>query len=510
MKKRCLLSLAIFFFSPLTVNAADLLEVYQQAVTSDPIYQQAIAQRLSTKEGVPINVAALLPNVQLLTVPSVTKSYYSGATSNPNTNTARQLAMTLTITQTVFNLAQFASVGGAIASSKGADATLNAATQNLMIRVTSAYFAILQDEETLRYNEATKRAYAQQLDQIKQQFDVGIKTITDVYTAQASYDSAVANTIAAQTQLDNDRENLRVIAGKYYSHLAQVSEEFPLTSPQPAYIEQWVDTARRQNWSIKAAQYTLDNALYNIRQQYAGHFPTVNVEGTLDRIVTKNINSSNSVLTQGGSTRQIDRAVELNINLPIFEGGQVVAQTNQAIYNYQVAEQQLEQTMRGTVNTTRQSYLGVVSGISQIKADKQTIKSSISSVNGMEESYRVGTETLVNVLNQRQKAFEAQTEYAKDRYAYVNNLLALKQAAGTLSFDDLRVLNAWLIERDSNSYHSNIPKIVKIYPAKKSIKNIVTHFKSKKIARKMPTSRHAKKFAHSSSNRKQKSVVHRV
>ena len=65
----------------------------------------------------------------------------------------------------------------------------------------------------------------------------------------------------------------------------------------------------------------------------------------------------------------------------------------------------------------------------------------------MEESYKVGTQTLVDVLNQQQNLYKAQTQYATDRYAFVNNILALKQAAGTLSFDDLCAINAWLTDK---------------------------------------------------------------
>jgi outer membrane protein len=124
----------------------------------------------------------------------------------------------------------------------------------------------------------------------------------------------------------------------------------------------------------------------------------------------------------------------------------VVAQTNQATYQYEVTQQQLEQTQRSTLNVTRQSYYGVISGISQIHADREAIKSAISSLQGMEESYKVGNETLVDVLNQQQKVFQAQTQYATDRYAYVNNFLALKQAAGTLGFADMSAVNVWLRE----------------------------------------------------------------
>ncbi|MBA3661590.1 MAG: TolC family outer membrane protein [Gammaproteobacteria bacterium] len=462
-KKKCLL---IFSFCALwhaEVFAADLLDVYKQALLSDPIFQQAISQRLVTKTGVPISFAAILPNISAQFNPTVTRTGFSGSffqvdgdtgiPLTPRNNTARAYTLALNLNQTVFDFAQFAAIAQQISFSKGADATLNAALQDLMIRVANAYFIILKDEDDLRFAGATKRAYHAQLSQVRQQYQVGLKTITEVYIAQASYDSAVANEIAIQNRLANDKENLRVITGLYYPNLAYLSEAFPLVIPFPQNMEAWVNIAECQNWNIIAAQYNVNAARTNVKQQFAGHLPTVALQATMDRFYVLNINGYNSLINRNGPGTQTDRSIGFNIQLPIFSGGLVNAQTDQAKYQFQVAQQQLEQTLRDSINQARQSYHGTISGISQIKADKQTIKSTISSLQGMEASYQVGTETLVNVLNQQEKVFQAQTEYAKDRYDFVMSILRLKQAAGTLGFNDLIAVNRWLIERGRKRKH---------------------------------------------------------
>ena len=473
MKKPVLLLITLLA-SQNIAHAANLLEVYQQAQCSDPIFQQAIAQRLATKEGVPISAAALLPNIQFTATPSVSRIGYSGsnydpvvtggeAFLNPRNLTEKTSVLNLTVTQTVFNFAQFSTVAQQVSLSKAADATLNAALQNLMIRVSSAYFAVLQDEDNLTAAVASKEAYTEQLDQIRRQYKVGLKTLTDVYTAQASYDSAVATYIQAETTLANDRENLRVITGVYYPKLSSLSDEFPLISPQPSDIEIWVRRALMQNWTIKSSQCNAAAARENIRQQEAGHLPYASVQTTFVKTTTDNINDYLSFSERRGPGTLSDRTLQLNFTVPIFSGGAVVAETRQAKYNYQVAMQQLEQTTRNTINTTRQSYLGIIAGISKINADKEAIKSSISSLEGFEASYSVGTETLVDVLNQQQKVYQAQTQYAADRYAFVNNVLALKQAAGTLGFEDLCAINAWLItEKKPYAYHKHHRKKIKI------------------------------------------------
>ena len=463
----------LFFISILCwqsiAQAANLMEVFRQAMGCDPIYQQAIAQRLATKEGVPISMAAILPNISFSASPYVERIGQSGSLFdpvlssggtylNPRNMTQRTYVMTLTVNQTIFNFAQYYTIAQNVELSKGADANLNAALQSLMIRVAKAYFTILQDEDTLSYAEASKLAYAQRLDQEQQQYKVGLKTITDVYTAQASYESAVATVIQSETQLENDKENLRVMTGVFYSHLSSLNDDFPLISPVPSNVEEWVKISLLQNWSIKAARYNASAAREVVNQQFAGHLPTVSGQIQYQKNVTDYINNYQTFTSRNGPGTISTRDVALTLNVPIYSGGGVSALTRQAVDNYGVAREQLIQTVRQTSSTTRQSFNSLVAGISKIKADKQSIKSRISSLEGLEASYQVGTETLVDVLDQQQKVFQSQTDYAKDRYAFVNNILALKQAAGTLSFDDLCAINAWLIDKQRDSAKKQFKK----------------------------------------------------
>lgn len=458
--KKHIIKIQVFLFATLaafqvSAHATNLLDVYQQAQASDPIFQQAIAQRLSTKEGLPISVAALLPNLSVNATPFVTRFGYGGSNYESTTGTSssyitprnmtqRSYTLNLSLSQTVFNFSQFAAVAGQRALSKSADATLNASLQDLMMRVASAYFTVLRDEETISYSQATKAAFAEQLRQMRLQYKVGLKTQTDVFTAQSSYDAAVASLITADTTLANDRENLRVMTGVYYPDLAKLGKQLPLVKPNPADMEQWVETALRQNWNIKSAQYNASSVKQTIKQQFAGHMPTVTLQGSVERQYVLNINDYMSFQSRPGPGTIAQRQIGFNINMPLFAGGGVVAQTNQASYNYEIAQQQLEEIVRNTMSSTRQSYMTVVAGISQVKADEETVQSTISSLHGLQASYDAGTETLVNVLNQQERVLQAQTQYANDRYSFVTNLLALKQAAGTLSFDDLRVVNSWL------------------------------------------------------------------
>lgn len=436
--------------------AATLMDVYKQALISDPIFQQAIAQQLSDKEGVPISMSALLPSLGFSATPVVSHSNSSGTSSGiAGSNTQRGYSYTLTLNQTIFDFGKFAQVAGARSLSKQADATLSAAYQDLMMRVTKAYLAVLYAEDSVNYTVAAKKAYAKQLDQVTQQYKVGLKTVTDVYTAKASYSSSDAAYIAALNQLANEKENLRAITGVLYPQLSRLREDLPLVSPTPVNVETWVETAQRQNWSIKAAQYAAAAARQRVKQQFAGNLPSLQAQGSYDvnfsRTITRDIagsiandssvpDTSNSFALRG-SNQTATSAAAVVLSIPLMQGGYVVASTRKAQYDFQVAMNMLEQQIRSTINMTRQSYSGILASVSKISADKETIKSTISSLDGLKAAYEVGTGTLVDVVNQQQRVVLAQQEYARDRYAYVNNYVALKAAAGTLSYKDMVSLN---------------------------------------------------------------------
>lgn len=460
MLKKILLFTALFY-GHLNANAANLLEVYEQALYNDPIFQQAIAHSMVTRDNVPISISYLLPNISLFTNPTISRygfsgsEYRTGSIGNiqffdPRNLTQRTYTLDLSLTQTVFNFGLLANVFVQLENAKSACALLNAALQDLMIRVSKAYFAVLRDEEELTYTLASKHYYQFQLQQIKDQYQAGLKNLTDVYTAKAAYESSASMYIVAHKRLANDKENLRAITNVYYSHLSYLKNNFPLVSPRPNNMDLWVKTALMQNWSIKAAQYSLEAAKQNIKQQFAGHFPTVSLQTGFIRNYTFNINRYATFIDNNGPGTISDRFVGFNIDVPIFAGGGVVAKTNQAGHVYDQQYQVLEENIRTTVNNTRQSFMNIIAGISQLKADTHVINAAVQSLQGTIDRYNAGVQTLLDVLNREEALYDAQITYATDRYEYVNNVLLLKQAAGTLRFEDIHAINSWLTHDSRN------------------------------------------------------------
>ena len=294
-----------------------------------------------------IKAAALLPNIQFTATPAVSRLGYSGskcvpvisssgATLFPRNLTERTSNLNLSLTQTVFNFSQFSVVAQQVSLSRAADATLNAALQNLMIRVSSAYFAVLQDEDNLNYARASREAFAEQLDQIRQQYKVGLKTLTDVYTAQASYDAAVATFIRAKS--------LSPMTGKFachtgVTHLSSLSDDFPAIR-----AKYWLGQTIGQNWNIKASRRSLlHGKILTSKWQVIYPMPTLKhtkIHGCVTIIF---------LLAIVG--RGFFRSHLFKFHL-LFSNWRRRCETRQAKYNYQVAQQRLEQTFRSTINTT--------------------------------------------------------------------------------------------------------------------------------------------------------------
>jgi len=260
-------------------------------------------------------------------------------------------------------------------------------------------------------------------------------SITDVQEAQAGYDLAVAQEIQALNAIDNAREAMRELTGDYIMAFDGLGEGMSLVRPDPETIDSWTQLSLDQNLGIIAANHAVETARNEIKRQSAGHFPT------LDLVASQDYNSSGG---RFGSTKIHTSSVGLELNIPIYSGGLVSSQTREAYENYNISMYSLEQARRSAQRLTREAYLGVISGISQVKALKQAVVSSETALEATEAGFEVGTRTAVDVVVSQRATSKARRDYSQTKYDYILNTLRLKQAAGTLSPDDLDLINAWL------------------------------------------------------------------
>lgn len=422
----------LFFLSlcwSIQIQAEDLREIYELALLCDPTVQAAYASLQASRQQVPIALSQMGPNLSAFYTTTGTDDSL-GSIGNFNARTYN-----LTLSQPIYHPELWSQLEQARHVVKSATATYLSATQDLIIRVTTQYFAILSAQDTLAYQEAQRRAFKRELEQSQQRFDVGLIAITDVQDARARYDTATANAISAENALSNQFEKLREITGQPIECITAfpVTRALELISPFPNDQEAWVDNSQLYNLDVKAAKENAEQLKSAIGTQVAAHFPKFDLQGTLQR--TK----SSPLFVD--SQLNFSRSITLNVNFPIFASGNAVFRTREASSRYQEALKLWEKAQRAADSNTRQAFRGVCTAISSVKAFHQVVLSNRIALDATRAAYEVGTRTIVDVLNSETNLLNAERQHAQARYDYILQGLQLKRASGLLAAEDILAVN---------------------------------------------------------------------
>ena len=447
--KRTLLSLMIGMGITSSALADDLLQVYQQALANDPLVNQAKAQRDAAYEGISISRANLLPQI------SGTVGYSMGSSERPDyvqnddgsldiniiDSDSETLSYGLNLDMSLYDHANWVGLDRAEKVAQQSDAQYAATMQQLIVRVVTAYFDVLRARDNVEFVRAEKRAIERQLEQTRQRFEVGLTAITDVHEAQANFDNTVAQEIQAENQLKSALEAMRVITGKYHDRLYGLdTSTFSATVPTPNAVEAWLETAQDKNLALLVDKLAMDIAKEDISSARSGHFPTLGLNASAGR-------TKSDIESEGRETSLPaldDYSIGVQLNVPIFQGLRVSSQTDQARYQYVAASQQAEQTYRETVQSVRSSYNDVKAAISTIRALEQAVVSAESALKATEAGFDVGTRTIVDVLDSTRNLFDARRNLAGARYDFIQSVVGLKEAAGTLTNEDIEQINRGL------------------------------------------------------------------
>lgn len=448
---------------PAIGQATSLLEVYQQALQSDPRWHEAEARRMAALEAEPQARGVLLP--QLTFTGDWTKSNSDGSgvgndisidpvtgdvivTPLPFLSETRDETKRwqFTLRQTLFRWDQIVGLRRAEKLVAKAEADREAAQQDLVVRVGQTYFDVLAAEDRLTSLHANRQAIARQLEQAKQRFEVGLIAITDVQESQAAYDQANADEIGAKRVLATAREFLREITGEYVGTLSAPGDEFPMRTPTPTSEKAWVDLALGQNLTLVSSRLDEKLARDEISFRRNGHYPTIDL--------VANTGNSNSEAEQDTGLGFLDTnsdfdsdSIGIQISFPIFSGGTTSSRVREAVYLHRAAREQLQRITRETERQTRDAYLGVLSEMSRVEALDQAVKSSRTALEATQAGFDVGTRTIVDVLDSQFALYRSITNFYQARYDYLMNVLRLKQAAGNLQIQDLEEIDQWLKER---------------------------------------------------------------
>ncbi len=343
---------------------------------------------------------------------------------------------TLSLTKSLYNKnldAQIDQVDAAILQAK---LELEQQRQALILRVAQPYFDYLNAIETLQVATTEKNAVQRQLQQVKVFFDVGRSPITDLKEAESRYNRAIANEVAAQQGIIDARENLRVVTNKLYPTINGPQPNLPLRIPAPTNINRWVEIAKQNSKSLQTAKQAIEVARQNIEVQRANHKLVVNMYARH----TSNLTATDTPIDPIST----GASVGVEASMPIYRGGAIDAQVRQAQHQFRQAQQNYEYQERLIASQVRNAYLNIQSGISQIQAQQRALVSAQTAARATKTGFEVGTRTAVDVLTTLQGVFAARRSLALARHNYLLSILSLRQAAGTLSEQDLQNMSKLL------------------------------------------------------------------
>ena len=436
-----MLAMALLLGAGEPAFAADLLSIYREAQIQDATYAGAKAQYIGAQEKLPQARALLLPSVNFgagahyndVNSRYTTPVFPSGQTDFYDYNYG------VNLTQPLYRRQNGAIYDQAKVQIRQAETQLSAASQDLMTRVAQGYFDVLLARANLSTIRSQKTAVAEQLEQAKRNFIVGTATITDSREAQARYDLVVAQELVGENDLEVKSRGLEQIVGKPVGQLAGLSTPVTLNPPEPADMAAWVEQAYRSSLQVTFAQQSVEIAAQEIKKADAGHYPT------LDAVASATQNYQNtSSFGYGSDIKALVVGVQLNV--PLYQGGGISSRVREAVAGQERARQDLESARRAVALQTRTAFLGVTSGLGQIKALRQAVDSTRLQLESTKLGQEVGVRTAVDVLNAEQQLAAAERDLAQAVYNTIVSQLKLKAAVGKLAEADLADVNRFLKE----------------------------------------------------------------
>jgi outer membrane protein len=443
-------SLGILVLAAHGAGANDLKQFYELALTRDTTLQAAHFQRDALVEARPQAIAQWLPQLSAnasavrerasfdsgpaLGTQAADCAISSTATTQRCYGTAHTLG--LNMSQTLWSFQSFSQLKEANFQVAAAEASYQGAQQSLLLRVAQAYFGILSAADQLATNVAERETFNTLLNQAKSREQTGVGPRSDVEQAQAFYDATEQSVIDARNALDDANLALTQIVGQHVDKVAPLREDIPLLSPQPATVDEWVTSARQDNFDVRTAQLNMEAASRDISVQRGRGLPTISLTGSGSKITQDDVLGGNQKLDTIG----------VSFSWPLFQGGAIASAVRQSRALFHQSQANYEAAQRNTEVQTRAAFRGIVTGIQRIRAAHRAVDSGQLAVEAMRRNVEFGTGNEFELLNAQNNYYAARRAYAQSRYDYLTNVLTLKQQAGRLTEQDLVAIDNLLIE----------------------------------------------------------------
>lgn len=418
------ISFSIFFITPMNAYSMDLSSAIDIALKNDPEYLLAQESLNASKEKLDQGRAPLRPNVS----GSLSNSQsYPSVGDSLNTTT-----YSLSVSQVIFNHELNAAQKQSILTVKEAEANFRNSKQNILLKITSAYFDVLNAQDDLKTVKAEIKAVAEQLEFAKRNFEVGTSTITDQQEAQARFDLIRATEIRNRNDLAIKRTNLeKMLLLPLPDFLNGIGSSIYVEKPSITDPKEWMKIARENNLEIKAASARLETARLTLQKRQKYYLPSVSASASISR-VDRNPSSS----TSNGN-----ESLSLSVKIPIYEGGIFKSKIKEAIANFNKAQHTLDLALLNSDRAAGKSYRNFIAGLAQVEALEAAEKSSKVALESNRLGYEVGVRINIDVLNAQKQLFSSQRDLSKARYAALAAGLELKASIGELKKEEINLIS---------------------------------------------------------------------
>ena len=412
-----------------------IFQIFHLAVENDPTLSAASSIFNASKENTRYARGGLHPDIEL--VGELGRTRQDVETDGVGTSGLTYFdhnKVLLRLEQPLYRKDIFTEIDIADAESQAAASEYKLAKQNLIMRLTEAYFDVLYAVDNKTFAQAEEQAIGKQLQNIKRRYKVGKSTITDLQEARASHDLAVAQVIIAQDDYEDSLEGLTQLTGLQHSNIAGLSPDFVPGKLEPANLNYWVKLAEDNNKKLQADRHAIQALKYEIENKNSGHYPKLNL------VAKYRLEESGG---RFGNSETDDRSIMLRLDVPLYKGGQVSSKTRTASINLNEAKDRLRSTHRSVMRETRKSYRTVMTSLKRISALKQAVLSAETASAMITKGYKIGTRTNADVLEAQREVYKVHRDYSADKYNYTINYILLKNLTGTLSQDDLAFIDKW-------------------------------------------------------------------
>ncbi len=422
-------------------QAMDLQQAYQAAMEQDALILAARATTLARSERIPQARSQLLPNVAVnasrfrnnldQTVPN---QQGRESTTHLNYNSG---STALVVRQPLFRKYQWDDYRQAKAQVAASEAELDKETQNVSVRVSTAYFEALLSQEQLALVQTQKTTVTTQLDAARKRLAAGSGTRTDIDEAQAALDMNIAQELEARQNVDYTRRQLESLVNREVDKLATLDPtRLQLRRPDPDRLEEWTARAEASSPELRALRSQLDAARLEVEKARDGHLPTLDAIAQISRTESETVTSVNQ--------KYLNRSIGVQLSVPLYSGGYVTSVTRQALAEQERVTQQLESTRRDLSLRVNKEFRGVTEGMLRVQALEQAVRSAEQAVTSNRRSYEAGARTLVDTLNAEQQRMQVLRDLAQARFVYLLSRVRLLALAGGPKDEVIAEVNGWL------------------------------------------------------------------